>query len=378
MTTGDVLESPSALLARFRRSIDRQDGIVFAIDAGKLPGSLPAEKIGHIRQWVLALLDEETLRSSPSFGLFINRRLMPWFSGESCVCLYMTVGESDLAPGGLQGRIERHPGFVAAEATEWEDPYVHLLAYYDRRQRALHRAAPPVAVFLPSGANLDGADDGEWILVGIRDSADGALLEDYTSSRQARGREVDSRKYIDYYYGALYTPLLLRLPPLLRVRLGHIHDLPEVGSHYTWTILTQARDLDDVQRLLDDLYLRAEGVQELTEAARIRRRIAQDPAWLRRLLTDAAMRAEEHMEMHRVRQVRLFEPDPDPERISLQAHRASGCVATVFADAQGRVAAFRFLTDAGHSLIADAPDLTAWILAQCWEPLVPLIGVSTL
>jgi len=376
MTTGDALESPSALLARFRRSIDRQDGIVFAIDAGKLPGSLPAEKIGHIRQWVLALLDEETLRSSPSFGLFINRRLMPWFSGESCVCLYMTVGESDLAPGGLQGRIEGLPGFVAAEATGWEDPYVHILAYYDRRQRALHRAAPPVAVFLPSGANLDGADDGEWILVGIRDSADGALLEDYTSSRQARGREVDNSEDIDYYYGALYTPLLCRLPPLLRVRLGHIHDLPEVGSHYTWTILTQARDLDDVQRLLDDLYLRAEGVQELTEAARIRRRIAQDPAWLRRLLTDAAMRAEEHMEMHRVRQVRLF--DPDPERISLQAHRASGCVATVFADAQGRVAAFRFLTDAGHSLIADAPDLTAWILAQCWEPLVPLIGVSTL
>ena len=375
MTTGDVLESPSALLARFRRSIDRQGGIVFAIDAGKLPGSIPAEKIGHIRQWALGLLDEETLRSSPSFGLFINRRLMPWFSGESCVCLYMTAGESDLAPGGLQGRIEGLPGFVAAEATEWEDPYVHLLAYYDRRQRALHRAAPPVAVFLPSGANLDGADDGEWILVGIRDSDDGELLEDYTSSPQASGRLVDNSEDINYYYGGLYTPLLLRLPPLQRIRLGHIHDLPDVGSHLTWTLLTQARDLDDVQRLLDDLYLRAEGVQDLTEAARMRRRIARDPTWLRRFLADAAVRAEEHMEMHQVRQ---FEPDPDLERISLQAHRASGYVATVFADAQGRVAAFRFLTDAGHSLIADAPDLTAWILAQCWEPLVPSTGVSTL
>ena len=375
MKTGDVLESPSSLLARFRRRIDRQDGTVFAIDAGKLPGSIPAEKIGHIRQWALGLLDEETLHSSPSFGLFINRRLMPWFSGESCVCLYMTAGESDLAPGGLQGRIERHPGFVAAEATEWEDPYVHLLAYYDRRQRALHRAAPPVAVFLPSGANLDGADDGEWILVGIRDSDDGELLEDYTSSPQASGRLVDNSEDINYYYGGLYTPLLLRLPPLQRIRLGHIHDLPDVGSHLTWTLLTQARDLDDVQRLLDDLYLRAEGVQDLTEAARMRRRIARDPTWLRRFLADAAVRAEEHMEMHQVRQ---FEPDPDLERISLQAHRASGYVATVFADAQGRVAAFRFLTDAGHSLIADAPDLTAWILAQCWEPLVPSTGVSTL
>ena len=375
MKTGDVLESPSSLLARFRRRIDRQDGTVFAIDAGKLPGSIPAEKIGHIRQWALGLLDEETLHSSPSFGLFINRRLMPWFSGESCVCLYMTAGESDLVPGGLQGRIERHPGFVAAEATGWEDPYVHILAYYDRRQRALHRAAPPVAVFLPSGANLDGADDGEWILVGIRDSDDGELLEDYTSSPQASGRLVDNSEDINYYYGGLYTPLLLRLPPLQRIRLGHIHDLPDVGSHLTWTLLTQARDLDDVQRLLDDLYLRAEGVQDLTEAARMRRRIARDPTWLRRFLADAAVRAEEHMEMHQVRQ---FEPDPDLERISLQAHRASGYVATVFADAQGRVAAFRFLTDAGHSLIADAPDLTAWILAQCWEPLVPSTGVSTL
>ena len=160
---------------------------------------------------------------------------------------------------------------------------------------------------------------------------------------------------IDDYFGGLYTPLLLRFPPLVRIRLGHIHDLPEVGSHYTWTILTRARDLDDVQRLLDDLYPRAEGVEELTEAARMRRRIARDPAWLRQLLADAALRAEEHLELHQVRQVSLFEPDPAPERLSLQAHRASGCVAMVFADAQGRVAAFRFLTDAGHSLIADAP-----------------------
>ena len=109
MNTGEIAESPKALLARFSRSIEHQDCIVFAIDAEMLEGTGPAAKIGHLIRWALGLLDEETLRASPSFGLFINRRLTQWFSGESCVCLYVTAGESDLALGKLKERIEGHP-----------------------------------------------------------------------------------------------------------------------------------------------------------------------------------------------------------------------------------------------------------------------------
>jgi hypothetical protein len=278
----------------------------------------------------------------------------------------------------LTEQIRAHRGFVEIERTTWDDPYSHLVAYYDSTTETLHLSAPLTAVFLPSSANLASSDDGEWVFAGLRDSSGGEWIEDRTSD-DSGDRLVDNKDDVIEYFGVLFAIEMLRLRPLQRIRLGHIHDLPEIGSHLTWTILTSARDLDHLENLLSDVYSRADGVRDMTEMAQWRDQFDGQPEAVQRTLTGFARGAIKHLRAEGTLETMLG--GSTALKMYAQGHVESGCVCIMATNDQGQVVAINMISDEGHALVQEQSHIQSWILDQSWEqlaheevPLEPLIA----
>ena len=77
------------LRKRFERQIDRQRFYLYAFDNEALPGSSIAAATKYLLDKALLWLQSHPRAYRSSFSMWAKLSATPWFTGQSCTCLYV-------------------------------------------------------------------------------------------------------------------------------------------------------------------------------------------------------------------------------------------------------------------------------------------------
>jgi hypothetical protein len=244
---------PAQLRERFKRSIDRQQLVVYAIASSALEGQSVFAKLDLLVRELVALLEGRDPRGKRSFAISVLREFQNWDNGQKCVCVFIGGGDQTAANSGaglIAEYLTDHPDYVGMESAGSPDGRSYVVAFYEPAATTLHLSAPALAYFLPNNTNFKSEDDGEWVFMGVREPAEGPWLDDLRTKTGGIFQDADD---IREFFGAFYYIQLQRFTATQQARLKRMHAIPEIGRELTWNVINHSLTLTDVDYHLEDL-----------------------------------------------------------------------------------------------------------------------------